>query len=54
MNKKLSVRQYLCIHSKLIFWSTISGNGLQSKIIYLSYSKMRGLKTIKIFYDLAR
>ena len=42
------------IHSKLIFRSTISRDRLQSKMIYLYYSKMRNLNTVKIFYDVAK
>ena len=48
MNKKVSIKYYLCIYSKLIFQSTISRDHLQSKI---NYSKMRSLKkkTVKNF-----
>ena len=48
INKKVSIKYYLCIYSKLIFQSTISRDHLQSKI---NYSKMRSLKkkTVKNF-----
>ena len=53
MNKKVSIKQYLGIYSKLIFWATISGDHLQSKIIYLYYSETRSLKTVKKLHDVA-
>ena len=51
MNKEVSIK---CIYSKLIFWSTISRNHLQVKTIYLDYSKMRSLATVKKNYGVAR
>ena len=39
---------------KTVFWSRISREYLQSKKIYLYYSKMKSLKTVKKFYDVAR
>ena len=47
MNKDVSIKYYSCIYSKLIFRSTISRDHLHSKIIYLYYSKMGRLKTVK-------
>ena len=45
---------HLCIYSKLIFRSIISRDHLHSKLVYLSYSKMRSSKTVKKFYDVSR
>ena len=45
MNKKVFIKYYLDIYLELIFWSTISRDHLQSKIIYLYYSEVRSLKS---------
>ena len=54
MRKTVIKLLYLCIYSKLIFWSTISRDHLQSKVIYISYSKIKSIKTVRNFYDVAR
>ena len=46
MSKKVSIKYYLCI--------TISNDHLQSKIIYLYQNKVRNLKTVKKFFDVAK